>query len=697
MNARSRLSTGLSLACALVLANAARAEQAPARNAATLEEIVVTAQKREEKLLEVPIAITAVTEASMRDSGASQLADFLQSAPGVGIVDDQSGTQQIQIRGISSTFGNATVGYYLDELPFTYIGNTQVPDVRTFDLSRVEILRGPQGTLYGEGSIGGTIRVLTNDPNLNSLQATVDLDGAKTTDGADSWSAKGMLNVPVAEGTAGFRLVASREDFGGWIDNTATRRADQNSRAVDNYRGKFRWKPSDKLDVVLSAWVTRNEATGTTESLPNRTTPVTPADEFATDYDLYGATIRYSFPAFDLVSASSYMKYKNDFVSSFFGGPFTIFEDQKLFSQEIRLTSTGTGAFRWTAGGFYRDIDRRTLTNLAAFAITQDQTQESKSYAVFGEGTLSLMDRRLEVTLGARYFKDDRLFSEPVDAPTLAFVRTVNPNFQPKVEPSFNTFNPRLNVSWRYADNWIAYGNVAKGFRTGQANPIISLVLATVARVNLPTSIEPETLWSYEIGTKGSFLDGRATFEGAAYYNDWKKIQTLVTLSLRPRVAGLVNGGTARTAGVEASFSFLPVDGLTLQIGGGYTDAKYTQDIAGTPVKDGDRIVGVPQTTLSGSATWRFPLTSALNGFARAGVQYASDRTDAASAFQPSDATTVADLRLGVEGASWGAYLYADNVTDEDGAIDPTPTGPSGIATRYRPRTYGFNLRYDFK
>ncbi len=687
----------LAIASPLLTAGAAIAQGTSERSTTTLQEIIVTAQKREERLLDVPIAISAITGQALLDSGASQLADFLESTPGVGIVDDQRGTQNIQIRGISSTYGNATVGYYLDELPFTYIGNTQVPDVRTYDLDRIEILRGPQGTLYGEGSIGGTIRILTKDPDLAAFDGAVDLDGSSTTDGGDSWAAKGMLNAPFGDGKAGLRVVASHEDYGGWVDNSVTGDDDINVREIDNARVKFRLKPNDRLDVILSAWFTRNDATGTTDSLPDRTTPI-PPDDFKMEYDLYGATIRYGFDAFELVSATSLMDYKNDFVSELAGAPFTIFEDQDLLSQEFRLTSTGEGTFRWTAGLFYRDIDRRTFVDLQAFAITQDQTQESESYAVFGELTWSLLDQKLDLTLGARYFEDDRLFSEPVDPALLDFLQQLNPDFSPTVTPKFDSFSPRLNLAYRVNEDWLVYGNVAKGFRTGQAQPVISLVLATLAGVALPTSIDPEELWSYEVGAKGSFWNGRAVLEGAVYYNDWKDIQTLVVLSPQPPVAGLVNGGDAETMGIEAGLTLQPNDGLMLQFNGSYVDAQYTEDIAGTPVQDGDRIVGVPELTLSAAATYRWSMTESLDGFVRGSVQYTSDRVDVASGFLPSDETTTLDLRLGLERGGLGVYLYGENLTDEDGAISPTPppAGPDGIATRFRPRTYGLNLRYEF-
>ena len=186
---------------ALLYGSAAFGQETESEEYQGLEIITVTAQKREENLLDVPLSISAFTNNMLQDMGASELADFLQTAPGVGIIDDQSGTQLIQIRGVNSTYGNALVGYYLDELPFTLIGNTQVPDVRTYDLERVEVLRGPQGTLYGDGSIGGTIRILTKNPVLDQFQASGEVDGIATAHGDSSWAAKGMLNVPFAKDT----------------------------------------------------------------------------------------------------------------------------------------------------------------------------------------------------------------------------------------------------------------------------------------------------------------------------------------------------------------------------------------------------------------------------------------------------------------------------------------------------------------
>ena len=287
------------------------------------------------------------------------------------------------------TFGDAPIGYYLDELPFSLVGNTQVPDVRTYDLERIEILRGPQGTLYGDGSIGGTIRILTYEPNLDEFSGSAEVTGSSITDGGENYAVKGMLNMPLAEGTAGLRLVASVEDFGGWIDNTTTGVEDQNERDVDNYRGKFRWMPTDKLDIVLSAWRMEQEGAGDANSLDDRTSADAAAADYLTEYDLYSATIRYSFDNVDLVSATSAMDFTGNsttLISGLF--PFTNLTSQDIISQELRLASTGSDTFRWTAGFFYRDMDRETLSALPDFGFTQDLTLNSESWAVFGEPDL---------------------------------------------------------------------------------------------------------------------------------------------------------------------------------------------------------------------------------------------------------------------------------------------------------------------
>jgi iron complex outermembrane receptor protein len=346
--------------------------------------------------------------------------------------------------------------------------------------------------------------------------------------------------------------------------------------------------------------------------------------------------------------------------------------------------------FQWTTGLFYRTMDRHTVALLPAFAITQDLNLESDSYALFGEGTWTLLDNKLDLTLGLRYFEDDRLYVEEIDPAFLELIQSIDPTFTGVVDETFDNVSPRFNAVYRFNDDWNVYANVAEGFRTGQPQPAISLGLAALFGIDIPSGIEPETLWSYEIGTKGMFMDGRAQFEAALFYNDWEDLQVPVVVT--PQVRALVNGGTGVTRGVEAGLTFAPADGWTLNFTGAYTDAEFTEDVAGINITDGDTIPNVPEVTLSAASTYRWPLTENLGGFVYGGVQYASELSDTLNFASDSDTITQVDARFGVEANHWSAFLFADNLFDEDGAVAPYALGPTGPATRLRPLTIGLQL-----
>ncbi len=695
-------SAGLRLARADGGGQSADEERTPANSTdasagAKVEEIIVTAQKRAELSRNVPLSVSAFTTKTLEDSGAARLADFLGTVPGVGIVDDERGTASVEIRGVNSTFGAALVGYYIDELPFSLLGNNFGPDVRTYDLERVEVLRGPQGTLYGDGSIGGTIRILTRDPDLQALHANVDLTGSSTSGGDGSYAAKGMLNVPLKENVLGLRVVASKEDFGGWVDNLTSGVENQNERTIGNYRAKLRFAPDDRLDVVLSAWRSEQDSDAEAVSFADGTARRDPIVR-ATDYDLYSATIRYHFSAFDLVSATSKMKYDQKAAGFLFGGRLIINQAADVLSEELRFTSNSSGRFRWTGGLFYRKLEETSLFGLVIPPVLNLNVPgggTSESYAVFGEGTVALSGK-LDLTFGLRYFNDDRADTSPVDPATLAQLRAVDPTFSPGKKVSFNTFNPRLNLALHPNADWLLYTNIAKGFRSGLIQGMSSLTAAALNNINIPLGVEPETMWSYEVGAKGTLAGGRMLLEGAVYYNDWRDLQVNAVVDPISTVNGFLNGGDARIVGAELSATFLPVDGLTLRLTGGHLNAEFIEDVPGTTIRKGERVNGVPETSASASATYRWPLTASLGGFVFGTVQYTSERTDIVNVALPSDATTIAGLRVGVEQKSWSTYLFVDNITDEDGALDVYFSSYTGESTRPRPRTYGLNVRLDF-
>jgi outer membrane receptor protein involved in Fe transport len=300
------------------------------------------------------------------------------------------------------------------------------------------------------------------------------------------------------------------------------------------------------------------------------------------------------------------------------------------------------------------------------------------------------------VTLGLRLFKDDQQFHEPVDPATLALIQALDPTFTGTTNPSFHTVNPKLNVAYHLDDNWLAYVNVAKGFRTGQAQPVVSLVSAILANppLTIPVGIDPETLWSYELGTKGQFAGGRVTVEADVFLNEWKNLQTVVFPA--PRIGALVNGGPAQTDGAELAVGWQPVAGLTLQLAGSLINAKYTSSVANTAIQDGDPVIDVPKVQFAASGMYRWPIGGSLNGFARLDAMHTSARSGKILGAPDSDTTNAVNARLGIEAKSWAVYLSGENLTNENGAIDIAQSGNAGQA-RLRPRTIGLKLSYRYE
>jgi iron complex outermembrane receptor protein len=666
----------------------AEGDDAPAESreieAIELSEIVVTAQKREERLLDVPIAISAFSGARLEATGASQLSDFLATAPGVGIVDSGDGTQSIQIRGISAFAGDATVGFYMDELPFTQIGVAALPDVRTFDLERVEVLRGPQGTLYGDGSLGGVVRILTKNPDPSRFEAKFDGTLSQTKDGGENWGAKAAVNVPIVKDKVALRIVGAYEDYSGWVDAPLLGRDDVNDRNITNLRAKLLIRPSEDLDVVFSAMSVREHTGSSSGSFEDRTSPRKLEPDNNVQYDLYSGVINWKGPGFDVVSASSYIDFKQDFVFEFIGFNASSIAISKNFSQEIRLNSTTPGPFQWTAGVFYRDLKSDNDIFLGSFG-RQQLFSKSRSWAVFGEGSYSFWEDKAKATVGLRYFEDERTRDEPG---------------RDTIEAKFHTLNPRFNLALKPVEDWLVYFNVAKGFRSGQTQSGLALQLADIFGIDLPVAINPETLWTYEAGTKWASSSGKLVIEGAVYRNDWTNMQ--IPISVIPNaVPGLLNAGESRVIGLDLTGSFTPIPGLLLQASGSVNKAELQQDVVdvtGVLFEKGSRIPGVAARTFSASAEYRWGLgfesagLGKLNGMARGDWTYNSERpAGGVGISRSSDDYSMFNMRVGVENDRWGLYLFGTNLADTNAAIDAVTT--TGIAVRPRPRTFGINFR----
>ena len=482
-----------------------------------LEEVIVTAQKRSQSLEEVPLSIQAFTGDALEQSSVRDFGELITFVPGASEgLSWNAGSREYQIRGIAQGSGDPTVGYYVDDAAFFLYGVSTAPMGRTFDMARVEVLRGPQSTLYGNGSMGGTVRFITNEPYLEAVEGQV-AAGYSSTDGGDpGHHIDGAVSIPIIENELGVRLVASYEEIGGYHKTPDSDIDDYNEADVTNLRANVLWTPSDRLTLKLLYLSNEIEQDGSS-ILASLDPPIGTAfegDYSVTEYDLLSGTLAYDFASFTLTSTFTGIDFASEFVSQLpFPVPGGILLwnrnfDGDAFNNETRLVSTGDGPLQWTVGVFYSDSDIQE-SNVFVPAIVPDgfQTFGSESLSVFGEVSWSLLDGTLVPLFGIRYFEDDR-------ASTFS-----DASQQPEAE-TFDSVNPRFNLSWFPEEGAHYYLNIAKGFRSGNYNNPDICGVHALSGMPCEFSVDSDELWSYEIGSKLSLAEGQLSLDLALYFQD---------------------------------------------------------------------------------------------------------------------------------------------------------------------------------
>lgn len=737
---------------------------APAKAAETetgLEEVVVTATKRSSSLQDVPMAMQAFTAATLESMGADEVDGYYRMIPNFAVVDRGAGAKLYSIRGISTglvTQGAATVGVYIDEMPVTAAGFQ--PDPKLFDIERIEVLRGPQGTLYGEGSIGGTVRMITPRPDSTAFAGKFDVSMQSTEKGDDGYKLNGMINVPLIENVLALRVSGLYHDLGGYIDRIPQPsgvtldvgallglppgvipvlgtgplpgKNDINGETTSAGRASLSWNATEKLTF---------EASFLTQSMraDNRNTEVGGVGELKTnfvldetikdDFDLGNLTASYDLGWSRLFSSTSLYKRTrdatsdtNDLGEAIFptaklpgSGTFTT-ELQDMLSQEVRLTSTGDGPLSWIAGLFYVDkdngfeqiiVDRYDVfvgfMQILGLPVTNarqllDQTgrQEEKQKAIFGELTYAFTDK-LNATLGLRYFDiDQRDTLVNNDINILGLGLTDGVS-----ETGESDTVMKFNVNYKATDNALLWVTASQGFRIGGTNTTPGIPLENL-------TYGSDTLWNYEIGARTSWYDNRLVLNSSLYYIDWSDIQLALPLGT---AFGTINAGKARIIGAELELQARPVTGLDLTFAAGYNDGELSEDTPGAPAGPnpgfkGDRLPGVPRLNLSASAQYVFPLfAGGIDGVGRVDYAYTGDSTTTFNDLStangiPShfnpDSYGLLNLRLGVQNERWAAALFIDNATDERAQILIDNSSVAVRVTRNRPRTAGVNVRFNF-
>jgi len=719
---RDRAPLACSIACILACTRASAAEP-------VIEEVVVTALKRSTLLQETPMSMLAVTGEAIKARGIDNVADLLRSTPGLGLVDQGAGQKRLVIRGVQSA-GEAQTGLYYDETPVsagapstTNDAGQRSPELRLFDIERIEVLRGPQGTLYGSGSMGGTVRVLFNKPT-HEFGAALDSSFESTEDGDTGHRVNAMINTPLVDDTLAARSVFYYRDRGGYIDNVTLGRDDVNSELSRGGRVLLRYQPSDKVTLDAAIHIQREDAFLSAWELPAGTyrTAVPTQLPVRDDFELYSLTLNWDSSFATLTGVTSLFKRNlvvtidaSRLMANFgaLGAPFrpaVLLQPQDIEdrSHELRLSSNSKGPFHWTAGVYYEEREAFTVSEqLLADPLTGlprdprsvatsrniDDTLEQR--AVFGEISYDLTSA-LTVTAGGRYFEYDKSITgeTTVGFPLLGAVVTPPTT----VKSAEDGWVSKLNVAYKLGAGASLYAQGNEGFRPGGANQVIGLPAAL-------TPYEADSLWNYEVGAKTRWLDNAVTVNLAAFRIDWDNMQVN---GRTPDGAFnfISNAGEARIEGAELEISTTPLPGLELSLSGAYTDAKLTKDQrdpnVNAPGLKGDRIPNVPEYSGAVAAQYEWPL-AALTAMIRADVNYVGSSD---SEFRPNNPNfehiedyTLTNVRLGVRdnAADWAAHVFVNNVFDEV-AIGRVLSSAFGrdLALSTPPRTIGITLTKEF-
>ncbi|HEY5756126.1 MAG TPA: TonB-dependent receptor [Steroidobacter sp.] len=738
MRHRTNLAS-LSAATVLLATGAGAAEDAAGgASSQTLEEIVVTANKREQSARDVAGSLTALSADAIEERGIRGMKDYLASLPSVAFQDRGVARNKIVIRGVTSGLDAAeepTTGVYIGETPVSGIGQNGSFDLKLADVERVEVLRGPQGTLYGAGSMGGALKLIPTRPNLTGLEIKGDAAVSRTSQGGDNYDASGTLNVPLSD-TFALRATAYRYDTEGFVDDVypgnpifgapTKIKKDVNNEETNGGRLMMLYQPTAEFTAMLTALSQVSETDGVPESQPS-------LGEFKQarggneglddDFKLVNLNLSYDFGVAELTSVSSFVRREDGqarSVEAFTNIPVTLKNSNTtdFLVQELRVAAS-SGPLFWIAGAYFSKKDWEPMQRTAWFGSENglrvvegafgappnsvsgeniyvlDAELSEQQIAVFGDGTYSLTDD-LSVAVGLRWFEYEQDRHEVVDGLFNGFAHTDQSSSTKE-----DQFTPRLNISYKATSDLLLYTQAAKGFRVGRVNLSAPLStcgdeLASYGLSQVPMRSDSDSLWSYEAGTKISTSDRRAQVNLSAFYIDWSDIQTNALLQCG--FTFYANAGKASNRGVELELSGKVADSLTLSLTGSYNDAKLEEDaplFSGSQGRKGDRIPGVPEYNAQVSAQFEQPIGDSTLSV-RGDYTYVSDYYGNFQQLATRRAGDygVVNLRVGLQFGSMAVELFADNLTDEQVILLSDPeTGADPSKIFGRPRTVGIRLR----
>ena len=709
----------------LALSNMAMAQDAGSSNqgsdrAGAIETVVVTAAKTgRTTLVSTPMSIQVLTSADLKAKHITDIHDLITTAVPGASEEEQIGNfvrdYAMRGSGAGGGIGDPMIGYYIDDTAWS-IPNSQVaPALRMVDIDRVEVLRGPYGTLYGQGAMGGIMIFHTRDPNLDHFTADGDGTLASMQDASDpNYSVEGAISIPIVQGKLALRLSGGYDYQAGYasvysgaaVGTPLARHA--NDVKQDDFRAVLLWQPSGKFSGRFTYW-----RFGGYQHYSTQLQSVRPAYlsnwgnikgfEYSRS-SLYSATLKYDLGWAALTSASSYIRTGGENNYALFptvaldqGGnthgnryPFTY-----NAQEELRLTSTSGGPFHWVGGMFYQDARSTYWYSIPAFNIGATTTINTRNWSTYGEASYDLFGGKLVPLVGIRYFSDNRSFVS-TNNPGTPTASTVNGSAAPRV------WTWRANLSYHPSDNMTVYFNAGTGFRSPIMQSAYQVAALHTDGINGQLTLKPDSDISYELGIKGLLSDANLEYAASVYWLTYHNFQTGVNTT--SSVAAFANLGTAKTEGIDLELHWYPIDGLSLGFTGNINRSRYgaidpsvAADSGGAlVVHPGALLLNTPRFSARFDIGYERDIGNGYTLYTNEAIIPMSKRINQYGVY--SSPYTLYNAAVGVRFGKYDLELFGENLGDARGPYYiRVLTSPKDMIVGPNPRTIGIrgSLHFD--
>lgn len=735
------------MAVAPLSAVAQQAEDASSQEKAeeNFEVIEVTSSRRVQTIQDVPASVYAADPDDFLEQGMTSLADMVETAPGFSFQSftGQQGRGSIAARGVSQQNDTAVTAIYVDDVPLTSnssfaAGGRLYFDGLLGDVQRVELIKGPQGTLFGATAMAGAVRYISNQPELFDPRAKFTADVSHTQDGDLNQVYRGFYSFPLVEGKVGLTISAFTMDNGGYVDQVdpetgATIRENANESEADGFSGDLYINATDRLDIRIKAMqqestfgmssavriasIDKDEAYGELKS-------DNAFGEDALKHELISASFSYELDnaVIDLSSSkTNYESFNAQDLTALYGPiveivtgqpagsieevPFTTTVESDKTVHELRITSTSKSEWEWLAGVFYTEESTNNTQLLRGLpqdvlALSANFPSDYEELAGFGNLTYYISPD-FDLTAGFRLSKTKQSLFFAQEGPL------AGGSSKEQLETADETVDTYLfTARYRPSPDTSIYARAASGYRPASSNlavydPVTNELLSQA-------TVEQDSLWSYELGLKGSLAEDRFNYEAAVYYIDWDNFQAVATFN------GVTTGANARDGitikGFEGSLDYRFTDRFSIRASTAFSDSTLNEDEPGLYADAGDPVIRVPEWTYNAAAVYDFTLTPQIDGWLTLGVRYKDEMHTAYNNGSPnasaidlkSDDYTIVNLTAGFELDNWSVSLYANNLLNTDAYtyfsanVIPGTSMVDITGIPLEPRKVGLSVTYAF-